>query len=248
MRGYGHLTKALALSQLRDPIGFFFLLVFSPVVLVILGLIFGNEPTPQFGMRGPVDNMLPGLTVISILIIGVLSVPQNQLVLRSTGALTRLRVTPLRPRVYVAADLTVNSALGLAGALLTVGVGVVVFGVEPPRHVAAMVAALVLGLVAMLAIGYTLAAVYPSVGAATGVGNVLMIVFMLTSGAFVPLDAVSGGVRTAMSVSPAYHLAQLVGASWRGQAWNGVSLVALVGVAAVFGALGTVLFRWDRAD
>lgn len=248
MRGYGRLMTALFRSQLREPIGFFFLLVFAPVVLVILGLIFGNEPTPQFGMRGPVDNMLPGLTVISILIIGVLSVPQNQLILRASGALTRLRVTPLRPHVFVAADLTVYFVLGLVGALLTLLVGVVVFGVQAPAHVAMIVLALVLGLLAMLALGYTLAAIYPSVAAATGVGNVLMILLMLTSGAFIPVDALSGGVRTAMSFSPAYHLAQLVRASWDGQPWPWLSVAVLAGVAVVFGVLGTVLFRWDRPD
>ncbi|MBD0860726.1 ABC transporter permease [Gordonia sp. zg691] len=246
MRGYGKLTTAFFKSQLREPVGFFFLLVFSPVLLLILGLIFGNEPAPEFGMRGFVDNMLPGIAVISILIVGVVSVPQNQLILRASGALTRLRVTPLRPRIYVAADLTVHFVLGIVGALLTLVVGIAVFGVDPPDHLAMVILALVLGLVAMLAIGYTLAAIYPSVGAATGVGNVLMIVLMLSSGAFFPADGLNDGIRTVMTFSPVYHLAELVRASWAGGPWPWVSVTVLLGVAVVFGVLSTVLFRWDK--
>lgn len=246
MRGYGTLTTAFFKSQLREPVGFFFLLVFSPVLLIVLGLIFGNDPAPEFGGRGFVDNMLPGIAVISILIVGVVTVPQNQLMLRASGALTRLRVTPLRPRTFVAADLTVHFVLGIVGALLTLVIGVALFGVDPPDQPAMVALALMLGLVAMLAVGYTLAAIYPSVGAATGVGNVLMIVLMLSSGAFFPADGLNDGVRTVMNFSPVYHLAELVRASWAGQPWPWVSAAVLLGVAAVFGVLSTVLFRWDK--
>lgn len=247
MRGYRQLTLAFLKSQLREPVGFFFLLIFSPAVLIILGLIFGNDPKPELGMHGFVDTMLPGITVISILIVGVVSVPQNQLIVRSSGALTRLRVTPLKPRTYVAADLTVNFVLGMTGALLTLLLGVLVFGVRWPASLAMVVLALALGLITMLAVGYTLAAIYPSVAAATGVGNVLMIVLMLTSGAFIPTAALSPGMRTVMSFSPVYHLAELVRASWSGDSWPWTALLVLLGLTAVCGVLGTLLFRWDRA-
>ncbi|NNG20856.1 ABC transporter permease [Naumannella sp. ID2617S] len=246
MRGYPQLTRALLQSQLREPVGFFFLLVFSPALLVILGLIFGNHPQPEFGMRGFVTNMLPGITVISIMIVGIVSVPQNQLILRASGALTRLRVTPLRPLTFVAADLTVHFVLGMIGALLTLSLGIVVFSVDPPTHLALAVLALMIGLGAMLAIGYTLASLYPSVAAATGIGNGLMIVLMLTSGALVPTQTLPAGVQAAMRFSPVHHVVELVAASWQGEHWPWVSLAAILGITAVFGALGTVLFRWDR--
>ena len=115
MTAYSHLTQAFFKSQLREPLGFFFVIVFSPMLLLILGGIFGNDPQPQFGGRGFVDNMLPGVTIMSILMVGIALVPQNQLMLRSTGALSRLRVTPLKASTYVAADLTVNLCWGLWG-------------------------------------------------------------------------------------------------------------------------------------
>ncbi|MDO5286059.1 MAG: ABC transporter permease [Actinomycetia bacterium] len=246
MRGYRELTLAFFRSQVREPVAFFFIMVFSPVVMLVLGLIFGNDPQPQFGMHGFVDQMTPGLTVIAIVITGVMLVPQNQLLLRSSGALTRLRITPLKPRTYVAADLTVQFCLGLVGALATPLVGILVFGVGWPRQVQLVLAALVLGLVAMLALGYTLAALYPSVAAATGIGNGLMIILMMTSGAFIPTAVLPEGVRTAMALSPVYHLAELVRAGWQGQPWPWLSFLVLVGCSLVFGALGTWRFRWDR--
>lgn len=248
MRGYKELTVAFWKSQIREPIAFFFIIVFSPALLLVLGLIFGNQPQPQFGMRGFVDQMLPGITVIAIVIVGIMLVPQNQLILRSSGALTRLRITPLKPRTYVAADLTVQFCFGLAGALLTLVAGIGVFGVGWPVNPLLLVAALMLGLVAMLAIGYTLAAIYPSVAAAAGIGNGLMIILMMTSGAFIPTAVMPAGVQAVMKFSPVHHIAQLVEASWLGEPWPWLSAAVLLGCCIVFAALGTWLFRWDRTS
>ena len=246
MRGCPHLVKAFFLSQLREPVGFFFLLVFGPVLVTVLGLIFGNDPRQEFGGAGFMDSALPGFILMSPLIAGAVTVPQNQLLLRTSGVLTRLRVTPLKPRTFVAADLTVHLVLGMVGALLTFATGVLLFRVPPPQNGLGVLAAVLLGLVAMLALGYVLAAVYPSVGAATGVGNVVMILLMISSGSFFPVEGLSSGVRTAMQASPSFHMTQLVDASWESQAWDPASVVVLLGMAAVFGVLGTVLFRWDR--
>ncbi|QGU02668.1 ABC-2 type transporter [Corynebacterium kalinowskii] len=246
MRGYPQLTKALLASMSRDPIGFFFLVFFSPLLLIIFGQIFGNEPDPEFGGRGFIDNMLPGLTVIAIMMTGVMAIPQNHLALRASGALARLRVTPLRARTFVAADLTVNFLLGFVGAALTLVLGVLVFDIEAPKHVLGVLAAFALGLLAMMAIGYTLASLYPSVAAATGIGNVLMIVLMLTSGAFIPKSVLPAGIEKVMNASPVFHLAELVRASWAGNSWPTISSMVVVGTLVVFGVLGTVLFRWNK--
>lgn len=247
MRGYPALVSAFFKSQVREPVSFFFVIIFSPAVLTILALIFGNDPAPQFGMRGFVDQMLPGFTVISVVIVGVMLVPQNQLLLRASGALTRLRITPLKPRTYVAADLTVQFCFGMVGAVTALLVGILGFGVDWPKRPLGVLVAVAFGLLTMLAIGYTLAALYPNPAAATGIGNGLMVILMMTSGAFIPTAVLSDGVQAAFKFSPVYHIAALVDASWSGSAWPWGSVVVLAGVVVVFSALGTLLFKWDRA-
>lgn len=246
MTAYTQLTRAFLKSQLREPVGFFFIIIFSPMLLLILGLIFGNDPKPEFGGHGFIDNMLPGVTIMSIIMIGVSAVPQNQLSLRSTGALNRLRSTPLKASTYVAADLTVNFALGFLGAILTLIVGIMVFQVNAPQHLGSLICALLFSLVTMLALGYTLAALYPSLSAAIGIGNGLMIVFIMSSGAFFPTNGLSDGVKTVMAFSPVHHITELVRSSWDGTPWSMNSVLVLVGFTLVLGVLGTVLFKWDK--
>lgn len=249
MHTYRTLVATLARSTLREPVGLFFTLIFAPMLVVILGLIFGNDPKPEFGDRGYIDATLPAYASLVMAIMGVLTLPVNQLQLRESGALLRLRATPLRPRTYVAADLTVNFLIGLTGIVLALVVGMLGFGVRPQGNLLLVLAAAALGLIAFLALGYTLAAIYPSAAAATGIGNGLMIVLLMTSGAFVPLAVLPEGVQRIMNFSPIRHLVDLMQGLWNGHSWSayGLATAVLVGMVVVFGALGARLFKWKSA-
>lgn len=247
MTTYAILTSTLFRTRLREPVGLFFSFIFAPSLVLILGLIFGNDPNPQFGGRGYIDATLPAFASVVLALTGLLILPVNQLILRESGALRRLRLTPLRPTVFIAADLTVNFIVGLIGIVAAFAVGRVVFGVTPQGNLILILLAAALGLLAFLALGYTLSGLYPSSGAATGIGNVLMILLMLTSGAFVPLAVMPEGVRTIMEFSPVRYFVQLMEGVWEGEAWSQLLLPTgvLVGMALIFGLAGTALFRWD---
>ena len=247
MRAYRTLVATLARSSLREPVGLFFSLLFAPMLVLILGLVFGNDPKPEFGNRGYIDSSLPAFASLVLAIMGVMVLPVNQLQLRESGALRRLSATPLTSRTYIAADLTVNFIVGMVGMILALLVGVLVFGVSLPSQVLLVLLALALGLIAFLALGYTLAALYPSAAAATGIGNGLMIVLMITSGAFVPLAVMPGGVQQVMTFSPIRHFVDLVRGLWNGQSWSGygIATVVLIGMVIVFGTLGARLFKWN---
>lgn len=249
MSSYRALTLTLFRGQVREPVGLFFSFIFAPLLVLILGLIFDSGPDPAFGGRSFIEATLPAFPSLVLAIIGVLLVPVGQLTLRESGALRRLRLTPLRPSTFVAADLTVNFAIGMIGMLAALAVGWLVFGATPSGNLILVLLAAALGLVAFLALGYTLAALYPSSGAATGIGNVLMLLLMLSSGAFIPLATMPEGVQAIMNFSPVRHFADLMQGLWQGQAWTTQLLPTgiLVAMIIVFGTLGSILFRWERA-
>jgi ABC-2 type transport system permease protein len=247
MRGYLALGDALVRSRLREPVGLFFAFIFAPALVLILGGIFGNDPQPEFGGRGFIDATLPAFASVVLAITGVLSLPVGLLVLRESGALRRLRLTPLRPSTFLAADLTVNFVIGFLGMIAALAVGWLAFGATLSGSLIAVLLALSLGLAAFLALGYALAGIYPSSGAATGIGNVLMILLMLSSGAFIPVADLPEGVQAVMNFSPIRHFADLVQGLWNGAEWSTLLLpTAVLGaMIPVFGALGALLFRWE---
>lgn len=246
MKSYRALTVTLAKSSLREPVGMFFTLIFAPLLVAVFGLIFGTEPNPAFSGRRFVEATLPATACLVVAITGTLLLPVNQLQLRERGALTRLRITPLKPVTYVAADLTVNFVVSMAGILLALAIGVLLFNVPVQSNLILVFLAVTLGLTAFLALGYTLAAIYPSSSAASGIGNGVMIILVMTSGAFFPLTALPSAVQNAINLSPLRQLVVLVQGIWEGGDWSDYLLQTgvLVGMIVVFGALGARLFKW----
>src|SRR5690625_2868701 len=176
MTGYRALTSALFGSLVREPVGLFFSFIFAPLLVLILGLIFDSGPSPVFGGRSFIEATLPAFPSLVLAIMGVLLVPGGLLALRESGALRRLRLTPLRPLTFVAADLTVNFLIGMTGMVAALVVGWLVFGVTPSGNLLSILAAFARGLVAFLAVVFKLFYVYTVTGSATYTATLTLIV------------------------------------------------------------------------
>lgn len=249
MTTYRVLVTALWRSQRRDPVGLFFSFAFAPVLVIILGAIFGNDARAEFGGMGFLDATLPAFASLVLAMIGVLQVPVAMLALRESGALRRLSLTPLRRGTFVAAALTVHFAVGILGMLTALTLGVLAFGVSLPSNIVGVLAVCVVGLCAFLALGCALSTIYPSTAAATGLGNILMILLMLTSGAFSPLSAMPEGIQNIIKYSPVRWFVDAAQLSWAGDPLRDMvaPVILLLIVLVVAGIIGITRFRWDVA-
>lgn len=247
MRAVTKLLGVQAKRTLRDPAAVFFMVAFGPVFALVMGTIFGNDPVPEFGGRGYVDANLVSFTAIVVAITGFVLVPIDTVSQRETGALRRFRATPLSPLSYITADVLVRFMITLLSVALMLAVGIVGFGARPEGSIVAVLAAAALGVAVFLAVGYALAALLPSQGAAQMAGNILVYPLIILSGAAVPLAVLPDGAREVGRFSPLTRLVELLQGAWRGQAFaeNWVPLVVLLGTLAAATAVAAAWFRWE---
>jgi ABC-2 type transport system permease protein len=247
MRALGRLAFVQAKLYLREPVGAFFTLAFAPLVLVLFGFIYGNEPVPQFGGRGTMDISVPAYVGLIISSVGLMSVPIGTAAARENGILRRFRATPLRPLTYIIADVLVYFAMTLLGIALLFLVGKLGYDVRFDGKSLNVIAGVCLGTGAFLALGYLLASLAPSARVAQVVGMVLLYPMMFLSGAGIPLELMPEGVRNVSRFLPLTHVVTLVKGLWFGEPW-GQHLVE-VGVLASMLVLGAVasarVFRWE---
>ncbi len=92
-----------------------------------------------------------------------------------------------------------------------------------------------------------LAGAYPSIGATMGIGNVLTIVPMLTSGAFIPMERLPSGVQQVFEFSPVRWFVEFVQQAWDGGALfdSMTPFLLLTGLFVACSIIGHALFRWD---
>ena len=247
MNAFSTIATVQAKRTLRDPAATFFMLAFAPMFAVAMGLIFGNDPLPEFGNRGYLDANLVSFAAIIVVISGLIVTPVDIITQRESGALRRFRATPLRPVTYIAADVVVRFVISLVSIALMIAIGTLAFGARPEGNLVGVLLAAALGILAFLAVGYALSAVIPSQGVALALGNVLVYPLIFLSGAAVPLSVLPDGVRRVAQFSPLTQMVQLLQCLWAGEAWSAhwVPLVVLVGLLAVATAVAARFFRWE---
>lgn len=163
---------------------------------------------------------------------------------RAQGWSRQLRLTPLRPAVYVATKIAVAMVLGLVGVAIVYGVGAA-RGAEADASAWALTAlAAWLGSIVFAAFGLFMGYLLPAENVMQILSPVLAVL-SFAGGLFVPLG--DGLFATVAQLIPTYGLAELVRAPLTG---GGVTLAAVANVlvwAAVFVGGAAWLFRRDTA-
>lgn len=235
MTAFAKLASVQTKTTLREPAAVFFMLALGPMLVIVLGLIFGSDPH------------LVSFTAFVVAIVGLVLVPIDVVTQRETGALRRFRATPLPPLTYIAADVLVRFVISLVSITVMLTITILAFGVHPAGNLAGVLAAAALGVLAFLAVGYALAAIIPSQSVAQAVGNVLVFPLIFLSGAAVPLDVMPEGARQVAQFSPLSQLVELLQGLWVGEAWleNWVALIVVLGTLGLATAVAARCFRWE---
>src|SRR5699024_8203537 len=100
-----------------------------------------------------------------------------------------------------------------------------------------------------LAEGCALAAIYPSTAAATGIGHVLMILLILTAGAFTPIDVMPEGMQQIIQYSSVRWFVDAAERAWirKSVATVAAQLFFLLCMLSITVLIGRSLFSWEPA-
>lgn len=247
MRGLRQLTWTNIKLYLRDPIATFFTLAFAPFLVVIFGAMFGNDPNPIFGGQGSMDVSMPAYTALIVGSVGIMGVPITVGALREHGVLRRYRATPMHPLTFIVADITTNLAMALFGTILLVGSGILLYRVKFEGNMLSVLAAILLGGLAMLAFGYLIASLAPGARSAQVIGMLVFYPMMFLSGSGMPLEIMPESVQRISTFLPMTYMVRLLRGLWFGESWGEylVEAAVLLGVFVVCGGLAARFFRWE---
>jgi ABC-2 type transport system permease protein len=231
----------------REPVAAFFTVAFPIMLVLIFGAIYGNEPQEMFDNYGSMDISMPAYTALILGTVGLLGVAITTSGYREAGILRRFRITPLRPMIYIAADVTANLTMTLVGMGGVVVVGWLLHGVQFEGQAVSVFLAVILSGTAMFAVGYLIAGLAPNARAAQVIGMVLLYPMLFLSGAGIPLEVMPDSIRTISNYLPLTYVVRLLRGLWFGEPWGSLLLETgiLLGVLFVCTAIAARLFRWE---
>jgi ABC-2 type transport system permease protein len=247
MRSFWKLTLAECKLYFRFPISAFFTLALPLMLLLLFGSIFGNEPLPMYGSGGWVDTYVPAFSALVIAISSLASLPIGLASYRERGILRRFRATPVSPATVLGAQLVTQFAMTLLGMGLLVAAGKVLFHMRFEGNALSVLAAFSLSCLSFFAIGMVLAGLLPNARTASIVGNVVLQPMVYLSGATIPKEVMSAGMREAIRFNPLTHVVTLLQGLWKGDAWSQhqMELIVLIAVLVVSSIVAVRVFRWE---
>ncbi|RAY14366.1 ABC transporter permease [Actinomadura craniellae] len=232
---------------LRDHMTLFFVFALPLGMLLIFGLPEEvRKPLPELGGQTPLDSLLPsGMTAIAFAIVAAFALPGALSAYRQQGVLRRLRTTPVGPARLLLAQLVVNLVAALASLVLMIAVGAAVLGIPLPRHLPGLLAACVLGLAALFAIGLLISAVASGPTSAGMLGALVVFPSMFFAGIWLQKHDMPDLLRRASDFTPLSAFRESLQDAWTGTAPDPLHLLTLAVTAALCGFAAARLFRWE---
>jgi ABC-2 type transport system permease protein len=236
----------------RNPAGAVFTFAFPLLFLVIFSTLNSGTRIAERGNITFVTFFVPG-----ILAFGLISACYTNLAIRMTisrdfGILKRVRGTPVPTWAYMAGQVGSSIAITFMLLFLTVGLGVVAFGVSFRTGTAAGLAVtLALGAACFCALGLAVSGLCPNADAAPAIVNFSIFPLLFISGIFFPLDTAPHWLSSLAKLFPMQRLADGLQYAFDprtpGLGFNGGDLLVLLIWTAAGCLLAFRLFRWDSA-
>jgi ABC-2 type transport system permease protein len=231
---------------MREPLG----VIGSLAMPVILFLLMGRavRAVPHGPARMP---RLPfNITVLAAILIAlgaVQSLIAIMAIYREGGILKRLRATPPSPVTILGAHVLVKLGFTFVSLVLLNIAGRRILPGALPNDMLSFTAAVMLGTLSILSLGFVLASIVPTARFAQPFGAVIMYPMLAISGLFFPVDVLPRAVRVLAYALPTTHAVALMQGVWSGAGWveQGQSVVALLGLIALCITLSARWFRWE---
>lgn len=245
MRVYMKSVKTESILFVRGIFGFFFTFIFPLVMLVLFGSIYGNQPASMFGGLGAMDVTVPSYLAMVIGVNGIMSLPLTLAEYKAGGVYKRFDATPAGKGVIIKAQMTVFFVATLLGALLLIGMGVLLYDIKISGNVFVIGAALLLSIACLFSMGFFISAVARD----TKITNVLCylcyFVMLFASGASLPSEMFPDTMRAFSKVLPMTHVVDLMKAAFAGQPFADywVAVLVLAALTVVFGGAGMLIYR-----
>ena len=230
----------------RDPVTVVFTLALPILFLVVMGGVFGNEPSTQvYRGVGAMNYYMPAYYGLVMMAIGTVALPVHIAAYRERGVLRRFRASSFSVWSVLGSQMMVSFAIAIAGSILVTVIGLLAYSPELPKMTAYLLAAFVLGTICFASFGFFLGAILPSTRSAQGIGLILFFIMMILGGAGPPPEVLTGAMGVVGKMTPLRPVILILQDPYLGFGWNvGASLI-VAGMTVASAALAAKFFRWQ---
>ncbi len=155
--------------------------------------------------------MVPGILVVLVTLIGMIMCSLNIVAEKEKGTIEQINVTPIKKYQFILGKLIPFWIIGMfVFSIGLLGVARIAYGIVPAGNIFVLYSFLAIYLIAVLGIGLTISAYSSTQQQAMSVAFFLMMVFLLMSGLFTPIDSMPEWAKWITKFNPVRYFIEVM--------------------------------------
>lgn len=202
MRAFRTMVKTELKISMRSMDMMIFGVLMPIVVVIILGVIYGNKPAFEGAPYTFLTQSFGAVASIGICATGAMALPLEVSDYRNKKILKRFKVTPISPTMILFVRVVINAIIAVFSLCLVYLVSAVFFGFHMNGSWIKFLGAYFLVMLSIYSIGMMVAAVAPNIKAANLLCCVLYFPMLIFSGATLPYEIMPAVLQKVADIMP----------------------------------------------
>ncbi len=202
MRTFSTMFKTELKLSLRGMDMFIFAICMPIVVLVVIGIIYGDKPAFDGAGYTFFQQSFGAIASIAICAGGVMGLPLVVSDYRSKHVLKRFQVTPVRPFVILLVQVTIYALYALVSLLSLFAIAALCFGFRMQGNLWGFVLGWLLVMISMFSIGMMVGGIAKNSKIAGVIASLLYFPMLVFSGATLPYEVMPVPMQKIVDVLP----------------------------------------------
>jgi ABC-2 type transport system permease protein len=247
MKKFSTMLKTELKLSLRGMDMFIFAICVPLVVLVILGIIYGNKPAFEGAGYTFLEQSFSALATISICAGGVMGLPLVVSEYRSRNILKRYKVTPVSPALILLVQVAIYTLYAVVSLVLLYLTAKLFFGYQFHGSMVTFFGGYLLVIVSMFSIGMMVGGIAPNTKMAGAIASILYFPMLIFSGATLPYEVMPTALQKIANILPLTQGIKLLKSASLGlQSENiFVPLLVMASIAIICIGVSIKFFRWE---
>lgn len=247
MKSFYMLLKNECKLSLRDMNMVIFAIAMPLVILVILGILYGSKPAAEGVDYTFLEQSFGAMCAVSMCAGGLMGLPMVVADYREKKILKRFRVTPMRPALLLAVELSMYILYCVASLLLCWAVAAIFWNVRFMGSLPAFLGSWLLTMISTLSIGMLVGGVAKNSKQAGVIASILYFPMLVFSGTTLPIEVMPKAMQSLVRLFPFTQGIELMKATFLGLAMPNPMLpvIVMLGVTVVCSGAAIRFFKWE---
>lgn len=224
-----------------------FAVIMPIVVLIILGIVFGQKPAFDGAEYSFLDQSFGALCSISICAGGVMGLPLVISDYRSKQILKRYKVTPIKPSLVLMAEVSMYVVYAVVSLITLFLVATLFFGFRMRGNFGLFLLGYLLVMISIFSIGMMVGGIAKNSKIAGVIASALYFPMLVFSGATLPYEVMPEVMQKIVDVLPLTQGIKILKNTALGMPIGDVTLpiIIMLVIAVICGFISIKFFKWE---